>query len=238
MFYDLDDPNSFTADIAKCMAQDGVWVIQQNYLATMLEKNGFDNIGHEHLEYYSLATMEKLVARHELEIFEVETNDVNGGSFRTYVGHQDRHPIGESVKVMREHEKELSLDEDGAYRKFAYSIENVRSQLRTLVMKEVGRGKTVYAYGASNRGNTILQYCGLDYKLIRKATDANREKWGRKTVGTQIPIVSKEEARKDKPDYFLVLPHHFLEEIKLEEKQFLKNGGKLIVPLPNVRIVV
>jgi hypothetical protein len=105
-------------------------------------------------------------------------------------------------------------------------------------MKEVGRGKTVYAYGASNRGNTILQYCGLDYKLIRKATDANREKWGRKTVGTQIPIVSKEEARKDKPDYFLVLPHHFLEEIKLEEKQFLKNGGKLIVPLPNVRIVV
>jgi hypothetical protein len=101
----------------------------------------------------------------------------------------------------------------------------------------VGEGKTVYVYGASNRGNTILQYCGLDYRLIKKAADANSEKWGRRTVGTKIPIVSKEEARRDKPDYFLILPHHFLEEIKREEKDYLERGGKFIVPLPEVRLV-
>jgi hypothetical protein len=101
----------------------------------------------------------------------------------------------------------------------------------------VRSGKTVYVYGASNRGNTILQYCGLDYRLIKRATDANKEKWGLRTVGTKIPIVSKEEARKDKPDYFLILPHHFLEEIKREERDYLEKGGKFIVPLPEVRVI-
>jgi NDP-4-keto-2,6-dideoxyhexose 3-C-methyltransferase len=237
MFYDLDDPNSFTADAGVCLAEDGIWVIQQNYLVTMLEKNGFDNIGHEHLEYYSLETMENLVMRNGLEIFEVETNEVNGGSFRTYVGHPGKHPVGESVKLMRKLEGGLSLNADAVYRKFASNIERIRLQLRTFVMKEVKRGKKVYAYGASNRGNTILQYCGLDHRLIGKAADANREKWGLKTVGTQIPIVSKEEARKDNPDYFLVLPHHFIREIEEQETAYLNHGGKLLVPLPKFRIL-
>jgi hypothetical protein len=123
------------------------------------------------------------------------------------------------------------------YHTFAANIRRIRSHLTQLVKNEVRNGKTVYVYGASNRGNTILQYCGLDYRLIKKAADANNEKWGRKTVGTKIPIVSKEEARKDKPDYFLILPHHFLDEIKREEKDYLEHGGKFIVPLPEVRLV-
>ena len=237
MFYDLENPNQFVGDVAKCLAPDGVWVVQQNYLATMLQKNGFDNIGHEHLEYYSLNTMESLLARHEMDIFDVETNDVNGGSFRTYVCHQGRYPIKESVRRLRLSEEHLQLDKSETYHKFAGNIRKIRSQLAQFVKKEVGRGKKVYVYGASNRGNTILQYCGLDYRLIKKATDANSEKWGLRTVGTKIPIVSKEEARRDKPDYFLVLPHHFLEEIKREEKNYLEHGGKFIVPLPDVRIV-
>jgi NDP-4-keto-2,6-dideoxyhexose 3-C-methyltransferase len=238
MFYDLEDPNGFVADIARCLALHGVCVIQQNYLATMLEKNGFDNIGHEHLEYYSLSTMQKLLAKHGLEIFDVETNDVNGGSFRTYIGHHGTHPIRENVERLKREEARLRLNTGEAYQKFAANIRKIKSNLTSLIKTDVKRGKIVYVYGASNRGNTILQYCGLNHRLITKATDANPEKWGRRTVGTNIPIVSKEEARNDKPDFFLILPHHFLEEIKLEEREFLKGGGKLIVPLPKVRIVV
>lgn len=237
MFYDLEDPNGFVADIVNCLAPDGVCVVQQNYLATMLEKNGFDNIGHEHLEYYSLSTMQKLVAKHGLDIFDVNTNDVNGGSFRVYMCHQGRCPIRESVERLKRKEAHLRLNSGEAYLALAANIRKIKSRLTSLIKTELQRGKIVYVYGASNRGNTILQYCGLDHRFITKATDANPEKWGRKTVGTGIPIVSKEEARKDKPDYFLILPHHFLEEIKLEEKEFLKGGGKLIVPLPEVRVV-
>jgi NDP-4-keto-2,6-dideoxyhexose 3-C-methyltransferase len=237
MFYDLEDPNGFVNDIAECLAPDGIWVVQQNYLASMLEKNGFDNIGHEHLEYYSLATMEKLLSRHGMEIFDVEVNDVNGGSFRTYACNQGSFEIRKSVGRLREKEDHLQLNSAGAYRTFAANIRTVKAELNKLVRNDVKNGKTVYVYGASNRGNTILQYCGLDHRLIKKATDANPEKWGRKTVGTKIPIISKEEARKDNPDYFLILPHHFLEEIKREEKDYLARGGKLIVPLPSVRVV-
>jgi len=237
MFYDLEDPNSFVADIAKILAPNGVWVVQQNYLVTMLEQNGYDNIGHEHLEYYSLKTMQRLMWRHGLEVFEVETNDVNGGSFRTFICHKGQYTIGKRVTNMEKREARLALSEHATYQRFAENIRRIRSQVREFIIGEVGRGKVVYVYGASNRGNTILQYCGLDRTLIKKAADANPEKWDRKTVGTLIPIVSKEEARKDKPDYFLILPHHFLKEIRNDEKEYLESGGKFIVPLPEFRIV-
>ena len=237
MFYDLERPNDFVKDIADCLAPDGVWIVQQNYLGTMLENNGFDNIGHEHLEYYSLSTMEKLLARHGLEIFDVETNDVNGGSFRTYAGHGGKFEVRETVNALKQREKHMQLNSSRVYQNFAARILKIKSDLNKLVKDEVKRGKSVYVYGASNRGNTILQYCGLNRRWITKATDANPDKWGRATVGTRIPIISKEEARKDKPDFFLVLPHHFLDEIKREEKDYLASGGKFIVPLPEVRVV-
>ncbi|OLD02415.1 MAG: hypothetical protein AUJ07_08765 [Crenarchaeota archaeon 13_1_40CM_3_53_5] len=236
MFYDLEDPNSFVEDISRILGPNGVWVVQQNYLATMLEHNGFDNIGHEHLEYYSLGTMRQLLERHGLQVFEVETNDVNGGSFRTFISHRGQYAVGDSVAALEKRESHLKLSDLTTYRNFATRIDRIRHQLHDFVGREVGRGKTVYVYGASNRGNTILQYCKLDHVLIKKATDANPEKWGRKTAGTLIPIVSKEEARKDKPDYFLVLPHHFIEEIRRDEREYLQSGGKLIVPLPELRV--
>ena len=237
MFYDLEDPNKFVADVTRILDQQGVWVVQQNYLATMLQQNGFDNIGHEHLEYYSLGTMRRLLERHRLQVIDVETNDVNGGSFRTIISHKGQYPIGQSVRMMEEHEALLGLDKHTTYEKFASNIIKIKTQVHEFVIGEIRRGKTVYVYGASNRGNTILQYCGLDHTLIKRATDANPEKWGRRTAGTLIPIISKDEARRDNPDYFLILPHHFLDEIKREESQYLSNGGKFIVPLPEFRIV-
>jgi 2-polyprenyl-3-methyl-5-hydroxy-6-metoxy-1,4-benzoquinol methylase len=237
MFYDLEDPNSFVSDIAKILAPDGVWTVQQNYLATMLEQNGFDNIGHEHLEYYSLGTMKNLVENHGLKIFDVETNNVNGGSFRTFISHKGKYPVKDSVARLERHEARLGLDKESTYNTFAKNIQIIGTRLHDFIVAETRRGKSVYVYGASNRGNTILQFCRLDHSLVRKAADANPEKWGRKTAGSLIPIVSKEEARKDQPDYFLVLPHHFFEEIRRDELHYLNSGGKFIVPLPTLRVV-
>ena len=237
MFYDLDDPDTFVADIVKCLDAEGVWVIQQNYLCSMLEQNGFDNIGHEHLTYYSLGTMSLLLSKHDLEIFDVEKNDVNGGSFRAYIARRGRFPVRESVEEMKEFENELFSMKPSIYSTFAKNVQRVRSQLSEFITDQTENGRTVYVYGASTRGNTILQYCKLDQHLIKKATDANPEKWGRKTPGTQIPIVSKDEARKDEPDFFLILPHHFLKEIMKEEREYLESGGKFIIPLPEFRIV-
>src|SRR2546425_2270996 len=137
---------------------------------------------------------------------------------------------------MEERETLLFSKKPSIYKTFAENIRVIRSQLREFIDDQAKDGKTVYVYGASTRGNTILQYCKLDYRLIKKATDANPEKWGRKTPGTEIPIVSKAEARQDAPDYFLILPHHFLKEIMKEEKQYLESGGKFIIPLPKLRI--
>lgn len=237
MFYDLEDPNRFVTDVTRILAPGGVWVVQQNYLATMLERNGFDNIGHEHLEYYTLRTMQELLNKHGLEVFEAETNDVNGGSFRTFICRTGDFPASPSVKKMQSDETRLGLGKESAYKDFARRISDLSKEIHDFVSSEVEKGKTVYVYGASNRGNTILQYCGLDHKLIRKATDANPEKWGRRTAGTLIPIVSKEEARRDNPDYFLILPHHFLAEIRKDEKRYLDEGGKFIVPLPHMQII-
>src|SRR5437667_2346712 len=237
MFYDLENPNDFVADVARILDPNGVWTDQQNYLGSMLQRYGFDSIGNEHLEYYSLANMQALLKMHALEVFDVETNDVNGGSLCTFIGHLGKHPIAKSVTDLERQEAQLNLDKALTFAKFASEIQKLRNQIREFVVGEVSRGKVVYVYGASNRGNTILQYCGLDHTLVKKAADANPEKWGRRTVGTLIPIVSKEEAREDHPDYFLILPHHFLFEIVQDEQDYLNSGGKLIVPLPRFRIV-
>ena len=234
MFYDLDDPDAFVADIVKSLDPRGVWVIQQNYLCSMLQQNGFDNIGHEHLTYYSLGTMSQLLSSHDLEIFNVEKNDVNGGSFRTYVARKGQFPVRESVEKMKEFEENLFSMKPSIYSTFGRNVRRAKAELSEFITDQIKNGKTVYVYGASTRGNTILQYCRLDHRLIKKATDANPEKWGLRTPGTEIPIVSKEEARRDNPDFFLVLPHHFLKEITREEEKYLESGGKFIVPLPNV----
>jgi len=131
MFYDLEKPNDFVKDIVDCLAPDGVWIVQQNYLGTMLEKNGFDNIGHEHLEYYSLSTMEKLLAGHGLEIFDVETNDVNGGSFRTYAGHRGKFKVRETVNALKQREKHMQLNSSRVYHNFAARILTIKSAMCT-----------------------------------------------------------------------------------------------------------
>lgn len=230
MFYDLDDPNTFVADLAKILRFDGVLVIQQNYVGGMLEQMAVDNICHEHLEYYSLLSLEKLLNRHGLEVVDVQMTPINGGSFRTFIKHMD------NVKKLRMIEKQLKLSSQFTYLLFGMKAKKVRKEIHDFIEGEVKKGKTVYVYGASTRGNTLLQYCGLDHSLIKAAVERNPEKYGKVYGGTEIPIISEEQARKDKPDYFLILPWFFRDEFIQREAEFVKNGGALIFPLPRLEV--
>ena len=235
MFYDLEEPNQFVSDVARILNDDGVWIIQMNYLRLMLEQNAFDNIGHEHLEYYSLMSLHNLLRRHQLEIFDVELNEINGGSFRTYVQHPGVRPVRLNVSDLETGESLLRSIKP--YHAFAERVEDIKSRLCQFIYREIDRGKKVYVYGASTRGNTLLQYFGLDHKMITAAAERNPQKYGLRTVGTGIPIISEEQARKERPDYFLVLPWAFLHEFMEREREFLTLGGKFIAPLPEYQII-
>ena len=242
MFYDLEDPNTFVEDIRKCLDKDGVWIIQMNYLGLMLKNNTFDNISHEHLEYYSLLSLSNLLDRHHMETFDVELNDVNGGSFRVYVRHKGGIIQGfpgnnERLEKQKNYEEKIGLDNYKVYDKFAKRIEKTKNDLVAFLNHEVKKGKKIFIYGASTRGLVVLQYAGIDKRLIKAAADLNPDKWGKHIVGTDIPILSVEEYRKEKPDYLFVLPYHFIEEIKDQEREFLKQGGKMIVAIPEFKII-
>jgi NDP-4-keto-2,6-dideoxyhexose 3-C-methyltransferase len=241
MFYDLEDPSSFVREVADSLAEDGVWTMELHYLPAMLESNSFDVMVHEHLEYYSLAVLERLLGQHGLEVIEAELNDINGGSLRIFISHAGkRQPTDEAVErlqKLRIREFELALDSPTPYEEFARNVERVRDELRELCESIVGRGETIHIYGASTKGNTILQYAGLDRRLIGYAAERNPDKWGSETIRTGIPIVSEEESREMKPDYYLVLPWHFLDEFVEREQDYLRGGGRFIVPLPSVRVI-
>src|SRR3990167_6862546 len=200
MFYDLDNPNRFLRDVKDILDSDGIFVVQQNYLKAMVENTAFDNICHEHLEYYSLGSMETLLNRHGLEVFDAVETPINGGSFRTYIRHKGEN-IGDFVRAR-------------------YSV-----------------GFKIYAYGASTRGGTLLQACGLGKDFISAAVDRNPDKWGKTMGSTGIPIISEEQARVDKPGYMIILPWFFTKEFVEREREYLERGGKFIVPLPEPSII-
>lgn len=241
MFYDLDEPNSFVSDVDSILAEDGIWVIQMAYLPRKLETNAFDSIVHEHLEYYSLLALENLLERHDFEVFDMETNDVNGGSFRVYIRNEGASVTGfegaaERVESYREREAELGLGSRETYDAFAERVEQLKDETRSFIEDAVESCEKVYVYGASTKGNTLLQYYGLDNELIEAAAERNPDKYGKMTVGTQIPIVPEEEARQE-ADYFLALPWHFMDVFLQRESEFLREGGKFIQPLPEFKIL-
>jgi len=239
MFYDLDEPNEFLQDVKKCLHPEGVFVIQQNYLKGMLDQLAFDNICHEHMEYYSLHSLEWLLEKNGLEVFDVSENNINGGSFRTYIRHigSELNGKGEShaVSNMRKNEQESGLTDKETYLKFAEKVKHNGDRLKEYVDLENKKGKKIYAYGASTRGGTLLQFCGIDSKDIMGVADRNPDKWGKVMKTTGIPIVSEEEARK-KADIFIVLPWFFKKEFLTREQDFMDKGGKLVFPLPEMEI--
>lgn len=236
-FYDLEDPNRFLEAVKASLAPDGVFVVQQNYLGGMIRQTAFDNICHEHLEYYSLSAMEALLDRHGLEVFRVTENGLNGGSFRTYIRRATGQGNGYGVEEMRLAERSLGLQDTATYEKFSQRAQETRDKLRELVLRETEAGKRVYVYGASTRGNTILQYCDFGPEHIAGAAERNPEKWGKVIASSGIPIVSEAEARQAKPEYMMALPWFFRDEFVERERDYLEAGGSLIFPLPEPCIV-
>lgn len=240
MFYDMEDPNAFIADAAKALEEDGVFIAQLMCLKNMLDTNDVGNICHEHLEFYSLASLEYLLDKNGFVLIDIEHNFVNGGSYRVYCGLKNGKPPAMpdgAAHIAKYRKEEEGIDTKEVHAEFFNRIEESKRQCVEFIKKEVAKGKKVWAYGASTKGNTILQYYGLDSTLITAASERSPEKWGKFTVGTGIPIVSEDEARKAKPDYFLVLPYAFFDEFYKREELWRKGGGQFIVPLPQFRVV-
>ena len=234
MFYDLDDPVSFVYDVAAVLAPDGVWCLELHYLPAMLDANGFDAIVHEHVAYYSLAVIEHILGQASLEVVGAKLNGVNGGSIRLFVGHRGRLPYDDvGLRRLRVREFEMGLDTGKPYERFRRRVEQVKHDLRDMCERLADQGKTIHVYGASTKGNTILQYCKIGPELVPAAADRNPDKWGSET-STGIPIISEQDSRDLKPGYYLALPWHFLDEFLRRESEFLGRGGQFIVPLPQV----
>lgn len=242
MFYDLEDPVDFVRNIKKLLAPDGVWIFEVAYLPLTLELNSYDTICHEHLEYYSLAVIEQIVAAAGMKVLRAGLNSINGGSIRVFVTHlEDQTKRDEGFRreltTLRHREFERELETDLPYELFKARVSNAIRSLKSLVTHLSDQGKTIHIYGASTKGNTILQACGLDRSLIQYAADRNPEKDGASTLGTNIPIISEEKSRAMKPDYYLVLPWHFRDEFLRREQATIAHGTGMIFPLPVVEIV-
>lgn len=239
MFYDLEDPNSFVADIADSLAPEGVWHFEQSYMPSMLRTNAYDTVCHEHLEYYSLGVINDLLKRNGLRLVNVQMNSVNGGSIAVTACHQDSRipsalPI---IRWMLQQEENWGLATVKPYRQFEERVFKHRADLQRLVNALLDDGKTIFGYGASTKGNVLLQFCRFGPEHIPVIAEVNPEKFGAYAPGSLIPIVSEGEARAMHPDYFLVLPWHFKAGIVEREKEYLASGGKLIFPLPEIEIV-
>lgn len=248
MFYDLDDPRPFLADVYDVMDDDGLFVLQMSYTPLMLEQLAFDNICHEHIYYYTLATIGELLSKAGFRLMDVQLNDVNGGSFRIYAmkrtanldtfGTQPyRDVCNMRVQSMITHELDSRYNTPEVWLDFYDKIQKLKEQTVSFIQKVRSEGKTVWGYGASTKGNTLLQYFGLDHTMIDAIAERSPYKFGLRTVGTNIPIVSEEEMRAAKPDYMLVLPWHFRAEFLQREQEYIQGGGHFIFPCPVFDVV-
>lgn len=249
MFYDLDDPIPFIQDLDRVLADDGVLVLQMSYTPLMVKQLAFDNICHEHVYYYDLKSLQKLFASQGFRVVDCALNDTNGGSFRVYLQKASapvdsfatapmRDVCDMRVDTILDYERRvLDISDPETWQQFADRLEQLRSQVVNFVRSAVKNGETVYGYGASTKGNTLLQYFGLDHKDIVAIAERSEYKYGLQTVGTGIPIISESDMRRRNPNYLLVLPWHFIGEFQRREQDFLAQGGKFIVPCPNFGII-
>lgn len=239
MFYDLDSPIDFARDIASILAPEGVWHFEQSYMPSMLRTTSYDTICHEHLEYYSLGIVERILAAADLKLIDVQMNGVNGGSFAVTAARKDstRKSNHAVIDWLLGQEDRMGLSTVRPFREFEDRVFRHKSDLIRLLKTLAADGKKVLGYGASTKGNVTLQFCGVTTAEVAAIAEVNTEKYGCETPGTRIPIISEAEAKAMKPDYFLVLPWHFKEGILQREQQYISEGGKLIFPFPEIEIV-
>jgi hypothetical protein len=242
MFYDLEDPVGFACEVGSHLADAGIWVIEMSYMPLMLQTNSFDTICHEHLEYYSFSTLEYIIGKAGLRVFRIELNSINGGSIRCYACKKDcfeyDHPEWrEQISRLRVKEFEMGLDTDEPYIAFQDRITSLRGEMTKLLGEIISSGQSIHIYGASTKGNVLLQWYGIDAQKIPYAADRNPDKVGARTLGTDIEIISEEQSRAMRPAYYLVLPWHFRREFLQRERETIMNGAKMIFPLPEISVI-
>ncbi len=239
MFYDLEDPTQFAREVAEILDREGIWHLEQSYMPSMLRMCSYDTICHEHVEYYSLAALKKILETAGLDILDVEMNAVNGGSFAVTAARREskRRRNSAVVNWLLQQEDRMGLGTPAPFRDFEQRVFRHREDLIRLLRALKDDGKRILGYGASTKGNVVLQFCGIEPDLVEAIAEVNEDKFGAFTPGTHIPIISEPEARAMKPDYFLVLPWHFKEGILAREQEFLASGGKFIFPFPEIEII-
>lgn len=239
MFYDLESPAGFVRDIERILADDGIWHFEQSYMPSMLRTTAYDTICHEHVEFYSFAVVKNLLEGCGMKVVDVEMNDINGGSFAVSASKAGAPytPNSPVIDWLLRQEEAMGLQTPVPFREFERRIYDHRVQLLELIEAIVGSGKTVLGYGASTKGNVLLQFCNITEELVPAIAEVNSDKFGCFTPGTEIPIVSEAEAAEMRPDYYLVFPWHFKHAILERERDFRMRGGKFIFPLPEIAIV-
>lgn len=249
MFYDLEKPADFIKDIFDILEDDGIWVMQLSYTPLMIEQVAFDNICHEHTYYHSLNSIKILAEQQNMKIVDAEVNDANGGSIRVYIQKQIAKPQSFGNAHLRDvckyrinsllqyEDTKVDISDPDLWKEFHNKIDLLKQETVDFIRSEKAKGKIIAGYGASTKGNTLLQYFGLDCNDISYIAERSERKYGLFTVGTNIPIISEDEMRKLKPDYLLVLPWTFINEFIEREQEFLNQGGKFIVPCPKFEII-
>jgi hypothetical protein len=240
MFYDLESPVKFAQEIESILADDGIWHFEQSYMPAMLRMNSYDTICHEHLEYYSLGVINLIMKQAGLKLVDVTMNSINGGSFAVTVTKKTNQKIKPNEAVISwllEQEERMGINTIKPYNDFKERVFRHREDLIRLIRRLNADGKKILGYGASTKGNVVLQFCGLNSSDIPAIAEVNPEKFNCLTPGSHIPIISEIEAKNMRPDYFLVLPWHFRDSILKREKQFLTSGGKFIFPFPEIEII-
>lgn len=233
--------------MADILDDEGIIVLQLSYTPLMIQQMAFDNICHEHVYYHSLTSIYTLLMEQGLDIIDASLNDVNGGSIRVYAYKPLKEPkfFGTSqlrsvcdyrVDSILALERYADITNPDVWKQFAQRLNNLKEQVVGFIRQATAEGKTVYGYGASTKGNTLLQYFGLTSDDIVAIAERSEYKWGRRTIGTEIPIISEADMRAARPDYLLVLPWHFIDEFVKRERDYLEAGGAIIVPCPEFKV--
>jgi NDP-4-keto-2,6-dideoxyhexose 3-C-methyltransferase len=239
MFYDLEAPLDFVREVRDLLTNDGIWIAEQSYMPAMIANTSYDTICHEHLEYYALRQIHWMTERSGLKILDVVMTNANGGSFQIIAARKESPYPENTLRVERllAEERTQGFDEMSVYDRFRDRVLSHRDELMHFLDDAGRRGAKIFGYGASTKGNVILQFCGLTTKHLPCFAEVNEEKFGCVTPGSNIPIVSEQEAHRSRPDYFLVMPWHFRDAIVTREAAYLARGGKLLFPLPAIEVV-
>ena len=237
VFAHAPEINDFVAGLGKVLKPGGRLILEFPYAVDLIERTEFDTIYHEHVYYFSLTTLIPVFARHGLSVFHVERIPIHGGSLRIFAGHRGMHPEETSVAQLLAGERTLGVDALNYYESFARKVETVRESLRGLLARLKREGVSIGAYGASAKGSTLLNFCGIGREVIDFVADRSPHKQGRLMPGVHIPIIPADELRPRMPDYTLLLTWNFAEEIMAQQRAYRDAGGKFVVPIPEVTVV-